>query len=84
MDLVDKGEVKRFDTLEKLAEYTREEDKYFPRKNAYAGRFLRKLLREIETPYHGKKGRGRPSGRGHEIRRRRRARGGGNQGETMS
>lgn len=74
---MDEREVKRFDTLEGLVEYTRTTDKYFPRKSAYAGRFLRKLLREIEFEYLGKKDRGNTDGR---VRGRRRGRGGRGRG----
>jgi len=83
---VDEREVKRFDTLEKLVEYTRETDKYFPRKSAYAGKFLRKLLREIECEYLGKERRGNSRGRGRGRGRggRRRRGGGRNQGESTA
>ena len=83
MDLVDEGVVKRFDTLDDLVEYTNENDKYFPKENAYEGGLLRKLLREIKTPYHGKKHRGSTGG-GRRGRRGRGRKRGGNQGGDTS
>ena len=39
--------VKVFETQKALAEYTRQEGRYFPLKSAYAGGLLRYLLRRI-------------------------------------
>ncbi|KAN0082970.1 hypothetical protein V8E55_008765 [Tylopilus felleus] len=56
VDLVDRDvtgeEVQVFETERELSEYTRKTGKYFPKENAYAGGFLRYLLRHILDPSH--------------------------------
>ena len=57
VDLVDTprtgAAVKVFPNLKKLQDYTIENEKYFPKEDAYAGGLLRFLLREILHSYAG-------------------------------
>lgn len=57
VDLVDTekaGEdIRIFQSLKELREYTIREGKYFPRESAYAGGVLKFLLREILNSYEG-------------------------------
>lgn len=49
-----------FATEEELVDYTRENHRYFPKEDAYAGGLLKYLLREIDNKYHGNR---RPGGK---------------------
>jgi hypothetical protein len=42
--------VTKFSSETELSEYTQEEEKYFPKKNAHAGGLLKYLLRQILNP----------------------------------
>jgi len=42
-----------FKTLEELREYTCEEDKRYPKEDAYADELLKYMLREIDNRYFG-------------------------------
>ena len=44
---LDNEQVEKFDSVEKLADYSRENRKYFPREEAKAGCVLRVLLRHL-------------------------------------
>ncbi|KAF7424607.1 hypothetical protein PC9H_009915 [Pleurotus ostreatus] len=48
-----RGRVRIFDSLKALSTYTKRTEKYFPKKNAYAGGLLKYLLREIHSKYAG-------------------------------
>jgi len=54
VDLVDRNvtgkKVQRFESERALSKYTQFEGKFFPKENAYAGTFLRYLLRHILDP----------------------------------
>ena len=70
-DLLDGGrsgaEVRVFDSEARLAAYTIEEERFFPKEEAYAGGVLRFLLREIIGTYLGhrqRRGRGKYRARG--------------------
>lgn len=45
--------VKLFLSHADLVSYTQNEDRYFPKEDAYAGGLLKYLLREIDNKYHG-------------------------------
>ncbi|KAF9218750.1 hypothetical protein BS17DRAFT_790809 [Gyrodon lividus] len=62
------GRVRRFNSLEELAEYTTKTKKFFPKESAYQGGLLKELLREIIKSYLGNRR------NGGEKRKRRRAR----------
>ena len=56
VDLTDSDKekrVRRHPTEEALARYTRDTEKYFPRKTAYHTGLLRYLLRQIKGEYKG-------------------------------
>lgn len=55
VDLVDHptGDIRVYDSLERLREYTRTTGKYFPKENEYAQGLLKYLLREIHLKYAG-------------------------------
>ncbi|KAF9218748.1 hypothetical protein BS17DRAFT_665062, partial [Gyrodon lividus] len=59
-------QVRRFDSLAALAEYTKRTDKFFPKENAYQGGLLKELLREIIKSYLGNR-----QNAGERIKRRR-------------
>lgn len=52
-------QVEIFATEEDLVKYTRENHRYFPKEEAYAGGLLKYLLREINNEYSGTR---RPGG----------------------
>ena len=61
VDLVERlerrsGFVTRFESLNKLAQYTIATDKVYPKRTAYAKPLLRYLLREILNKYDGERG----------------------------
>ncbi|KIK93953.1 hypothetical protein PAXRUDRAFT_143929 [Paxillus rubicundulus Ve08.2h10] len=62
--------VRRFNSLDELARYTKQTSKFIPKENAYQGGLLKELLREIINPdsYFGRRC------NGSEKRKRRKAR----------
>lgn len=71
------GPVTKFDTVQELSDYTKDNGKYFPKEVAYAGELLRYLLRHILNPSQDRR-RGQNGNRGQRGRGRdRRGKGGG-------
>ena len=59
--------VKIFATHADLVDYTRNQGRYFPKEDAYAGGLLKYLLREIDNTYHGRRGKKISRGRKRVI-----------------
>jgi hypothetical protein len=59
--------VKIFATHDDLANYTRNQRRYFPKEDAYAGGLLKYLLREIDNTYHGRRGKKTSRGKKRDV-----------------
>lgn len=62
--------VRQFNTLDELATYTKNKDRFFPKENAYQGGLLKELLREIVNPYFGKRRNGSQKRKARKARQR--------------
>ena len=73
IDLIERKslQVTKFSSERELSKYTQEEEKYFPKKNAYAGGLLKYLLRRIlNLSSSNRRGVGYISGHGGQRNRR--------------